>query len=616
MNRHRIIKLLGVAGILIIGMDQLHAQQAVNQSGQALDANQQIGTGGLNEPRFQEDYRLRNDLVTDNVPGLRGFRGVVGYTAPGVFGFTNEDTDPLFRFRAQSLASSPSRLDAVQIGRSGAEDYQGISIYGTFTDIPPFRTGDKVLSAVDLKPGVGYQVIAPTRTARGVVIETDEGVISYRPQASTIGISELPQSAGQLEVQASPLLGVRQYLRLTNPTLDTTNPEFPTLAQEEQTTPEGITSVDYRVEGTPNAGVGTLEAFTERPAQIAPGLRIGQQLQTQITQQGDETEAERIERLEDNLFNPPLSDRQAKPGDDVYADLLNAAREQNSDKTNQLPENTFGTPPTLPDDESQQQEQGNNPYQPQLPEQTTTEKQLSPLEQAMYDAINKPSEEEVEAEEEKAAQQRRRLNIPSNTVYRPRTTRPTQEQYQKSLDELMNQLDYNLPRIETLAGTKNDRFNRELRTAEKELSAGRYFAAEDAYRRAVRERPENPLARIGLIHAQLGAGLVRSSAHNLRLLFEQKPQLIAARYNPKLLPTPQRVKWVQGELENMIREGQGGADPGLMLAYLGYQIESKPLVRYGLAVIERITPTDPLVPVLRRIWLDEKPQLSPAEPTK
>ena len=234
----------------------------------------------------------------------------------------------------------------------------------------------------------------------------------------------------------------------------------------------------------------------------------------------------------------------------------------------------------------------------------------------MYDAINKPSEEEVEAEERKAAEQRRRLNIPSNTVYRPRVNRPTQEQYQKSLDELMNQLDYELPRIESLAGTKNDRFNRELRTAEKELSSGRYFAAEDAYRRAVRERPDNPLARIGLIHAQLGAGLVRSSAHNLRLLFEQNPQLIAARYNPKLLPTPQRVQWVQGELENMIREGQGAADPGLMLAYLGYQVDSKPLVRYGLAVIERITPTDPLIPVLRRIWLDEKPQPSPAEPTQ
>ena len=227
MNRHRIITVLGTAGILLFGMDQLHAQRAVNQSGQALDANQQIGTGGLNQPQFQEDFRLRNDLVTGNVPGLRGFQGFVGYTAPGVFGFTNEQTDPLFRFRAQSLASSPSRLDAVQIGRTGAEDYQGISVYGTFTNIPAFRTGDEILSGIDLKPGVGYQVIAPTRTARGVVIETDEGIISYRPQASTIGISELPQEGGQLEVQASPLLGVRQYLRLTNPALQTTNPEFP-----------------------------------------------------------------------------------------------------------------------------------------------------------------------------------------------------------------------------------------------------------------------------------------------------------------------------------------------------------------------------------------------------
>ncbi|QQE09926.1 hypothetical protein JD969_10380 [Planctomycetota bacterium] len=625
MMQNRILGWLGIAGVILMSSDFANAQQQVNQSGQALDANQQVGTSGLNRPAFQEDFRLRNDIVTDNVPGLRGFRGAVGYTAPGVFGFTNEQTDPLFRFRAQSLASSPSRLDAVQIGSAGGggEDYQNVSIYGTFTNIPAFRTGGKVLAVEQLKPGVGYQVIAPTRTAQGVRIETDEGIISYRPRASTIGVADLPQEGQSIELQASPLLGLRKYLRLTDPSFAPANPELNLGASDDENVPN--LDSEYQVQGTVNSGVGTSGIFAEQPAQIAPGLRIGQQLQTQVTSSDDESQIERVARLENQLLNP-LSDRQVKPGEDVYADLLNAVRQQGQqEQVGGIPQDNLAAP-QKPEEEATQEgnaPQSQNPYI--LPgtqgtktafgtPQTNQTNQLNPLEQAMYDALNQPSDEEVELEEKKAEEQKRRLNIPSNMVYQPRAPRPSEEEYLKKLDDLMNQLDYELPRIETFVGTKNDAFNRDLKKAEDELASGRYFAAENAYRLAVRARPENPLARIGLVHAQLGAGLIRSSAHNLRLLFERDPQMIAARYNPKLLPSPQRLQWVQGELTNMIKQGQGGPDPGLMLAYLGYQIDSKSLIRYGLAVIEQFSPTDPLLPVLRRIWLDEKPEAAPANP--
>ena len=82
------------------------AQDALG-SGDALDNNLRVGSGGFNAPRRVPDFRARNMLVTGNVPGGRGFRGTVGYTAPGDFrGLTGSDT--LFRFRADSAFSSPN----------------------------------------------------------------------------------------------------------------------------------------------------------------------------------------------------------------------------------------------------------------------------------------------------------------------------------------------------------------------------------------------------------------------------------------------------------------------------------------------------------------------------
>ena len=43
-----------------------------------------------------------------------------------------------------------------------------------------------------------------------------------------------------------------------------------------------------------------------------------------------------------------------------------------------------------------------------------------------------------------------------------------------------------------------------------------------------------------------------------------------------------------------------------MLAYLGYQLDAKPLVEFGLAVAEAQAPRDPLMPVLRKIWIEGK----------
>lgn len=82
------------------------AQNALG-SGNALDANTGINTRGKNANTPKTDFRARNQLVTGNVVGGRGFRGTVGYRAAG--DFTGElGANDLFDFRAASALSSAS----------------------------------------------------------------------------------------------------------------------------------------------------------------------------------------------------------------------------------------------------------------------------------------------------------------------------------------------------------------------------------------------------------------------------------------------------------------------------------------------------------------------------
>ena len=63
--------------------------------------------------------------------------------------------------------------------------------------------------------------------------------------------------------------------------------------------------------------------------------------------------------------------------------------------------------------------------------------------------------------------------------------------------------------------------------------------------------------------------------------------------------------WLQGELQRSIDEAGASGQAGLMMAYLGHQVESRQLVRYGLAVAREADPDDALLPLVERIWLDD-----------
>lgn len=140
--------------------------------------------------------------------------------------------------------------------------------------------------------------------------------------------------------------------------------------------------------------------------------------------------------------------------------------------------------------------------------------------------------------------------------------------------------------------------------AEGDLRAGRYFDADGRFRFVVAVYPNELRGRAGMIHAQLGAGYVRSAGANLRTLLEEYPDQVAMKHQRTFLPQGARLAEVTNLLKDVINDGKNG-QAAILLAYLGYQTSDKELVQYGLDRAQEYQPDDAMIAVLRRAWQNQ-----------
>lgn len=163
------------------------------------------------------------------------------------------------------------------------------------------------------------------------------------------------------------------------------------------------------------------------------------------------------------------------------------------------------------------------------------------------------------------------------------------------------------------------------------LSAGRYFDAETLYTRAMFLNPDpssatsgDVMARVGRVHAQLGAGLTMSSATALRALFIDHPEMLPVRYDPDVILPAKRADALAQELSLEIGKGMTALadESAFLLAYLGFQFDNQAWLDEGLKRMKlRASDMDlaraEQALAARRIWGNEKTepdQPRPADP--
>jgi len=160
-----------------------------------------------------------------------------------------------------------------------------------------------------------------------------------------------------------------------------------------------------------------------------------------------------------------------------------------------------------------------------------------------------------------------------------------------------------------------DLFSEHMNAGQKLIVDRRFFDAEARFTAALSVRGGDPMATIGRVHAQLGAGMFESAAINLRQLLMAHPEVAGIRYRAELMPTRERldqlVLMLRTRRDKVMRDDPG---IGLLVAYIGFQSEDPVVLRQGLDILIRADQDridegmlpDPVSALVIEVWTPNK----------
>ncbi|MCA9278295.1 MAG: hypothetical protein H6815_06520 [Phycisphaeraceae bacterium] len=527
----------------------------------ALDANLRQGSGGLNSPGQSplQPYQQGNDVVTGNATNGRAFRGDVGYGAAGDFRGDLGSND-LFTFRRDAFLSG---LITSGIGTREAVSQLATSTLGQGTSTP--------LQAFSSLPrsGAGSLYDARTRTIEQTPsLQSAFGSFKGIPQIST-GLAGITQ-------QQNGDTGIQNPLAVES---------------------------GFALSGEPNE---TSDANADWQVGNQIILSFGDQLRTRsnetvtLTQAQDriaQFNAQALAKPGQPLYNPQFNQTPINPftEESAYASILDQFR-------NKPQETSTG----------QTWEQQLSDALAKFDEEIAQSRQLASINR-------KPGESEPSATQGMGL----RSDIdptgaaPSLPKFSTQAEEDSREYFSAITGEYIGKLalspdfvrsmSQDVGAISTLvlqtSETMASVYRNEMESAQTELKAERYFAAEERFKRAINAQPADPMARIGRVHAQLGAGLYISAGINLVEVFKTHPELVGIRYDTTLLPSASRWNSIKDELLNaMNTPGSLATEASMLYAYMAYQFGDKEAVMLGATRMVELKPDDKIYRLAATVW--------------
>ncbi|MBL4809176.1 MAG: hypothetical protein JKY43_03845 [Phycisphaerales bacterium] len=538
------------------------AQNALGD-GRGLAANPRQGSDGRVDlrPSFQKEVAYRNAIATGNAPGGMSFRGDLGYRAAGEFSGTL-GSDALYSFRRDSLYSG---LAGMGIRGTDALQYQFAMTTGS--RITRNMTGSLSLSRLggsssaafnsgigQPEPTIAIDPMLKLRQASSRVSGTLRSTSSY---ASTtplvpelISIFERGIEQEQFGLVASPLMG------LVSTPMDSARNRR--LKKTTSTKPEKTTEPEK------NSYSDTIEAIRARAETIrARNLESATNPDTASDQENpdqttDEWIALQLHQLQRQLLGLPESTGKDEPVEVVQQGEDPSQRDDNGSLKIRDPLNPH------PDDQGQDNQIGTA---------------------------------EIEFTRGQGLAERSFYTIDPETLEIMRGDR--------------NKVTY---LIDPTAANRNI-YSEHMTAGQQLLTHGRYFDAEERFTQALSIRQGDVSAQLGRLHAQIGAGLVISASINLQTLMSEHLEVVSRQYSGNLLPKEQRLRELLQTLRERARlEERPSYIPtettqvrlacGLLIAYLGYQINDQQQMNDGFSVIRKLgTESDlRLVLLLDTVW--------------
>ncbi|MCA9293771.1 MAG: hypothetical protein KDA20_08155 [Phycisphaerales bacterium] len=544
-------------------------------SGRALDANLRSGSGGFNNPAsdFYADLALRNAIVTGNAPGGQHFRAEVGYSAVGDF-LGDRPEDLVFSFARDTYFSGLAAHDVR--GISGLQLQMNVSVAGQSTPggLIITRPGAGV-SADMLDPAADSRRVDPFAALQGSLRSTTAYMIRQTDRPNVVGQRNLGDGV-IMPMAASSLVGVRP-LPFENAALS------------------GPMDID-RSSTTPSA-TDPMAMLREQQKLAAPQGALA-----------DTAASEHKPAHENPLLDPSMH---ALSEHQQILETLRAATTQLDLRINPDQPSATIEPETRPTDTLENIEPTDTP--------TDAFNDLDAALRRLTDslALPKAGEEVVLPEDETALAfdpmdpESRRPAPPANEqADQPAQERGTLDPTLTMLVDALAQEEFTVrhfaPEQQT---TKNDLYATHMRAGEQALLDGRWIDAEERFAVALTVRPGDAMAALGRVQAQIGAGLLRSAASNLRELMRAYPELAGAKLDATLMAPRPRLDKIAGRLElQRDRKGVNWIDAAFLSAYLARVLNDPVRLVQAFEDLERaqktvgVTP-DPVYSFLERVWV-------------
>lgn len=527
--------------------------------GNALDANLKVGSGGFNsrsarsEAYTYRNLQARNLVVTNGVAGGRGFRGDVGYVAPGDFaGRTSGDSTYAFR-RDSALSgleflSSSRQVDTFNIA-------QGMGVF-------QYRRDYTSLPEVNSIQGVRRIEDAEIRLDRANAAIRTGNLLDTAVAPSNLGLVQAAD--GELERATSSTIRGIQF-----PRADQYQPD--SIYEQSVFNRAQFFDDDAVMQGfAPEPFVTPLERMTQSES-AANDARL----------ESDASTAGQYEAILQRVLE------KYEGRDDVSLDISGLQKFRRD-----LDRIDAAITPDRIGSEQTESVGTSDTRRPGLPGDRVVVPGLGvgPGD-AIDDAFAAPAKTDAPDEEADGEGSRRSQDGGE------------EEDGVRSVEELLDALAHGEV-IETLVDPKMRVRVQEIVTqAETAMMEGEYFQAEDRFEVALRLNPGNPMLEGGLANAQIGAGLYRSAGVTLSRLFRDHELMVDVDWEDGLIAKDTRLKVAVSEIESMIaRRPESAGTLGLVLAYIGRQLGDRDLIEQGLDRIDDAK-LQPLVPLLRGVWL-------------
>lgn len=617
------------------------AQNALGD-GRGLDNNLQVGSGRINpaRPSLQAELDFRNAIVTGNVGGGKQFRGDVGYSAANDFRGALGSND-IFYFQRETVNS------AITTGIA-TRNLRGIDALRSQFDLPTAGQtqgfgGELIIN----RPGVGFnaqQIVAPmSQTANldpftrisGTLRSTSRMLSDAAIQPDVLAASHSTLQANQLNSAVGNTTTLDQRADTPKATGEVVGYLVASELHGVRSLPLGSAALGSHEQALAMSGKLDRNSKPLSPDAIKPDRLNEQPAEPRASyEEALDLLRERAKQITADKIIAPLAEPPvdgATPTDTKSVVPTtdqpgNNASEHDSSTT---PKSTTNALPSLPGSSNSPLFGGSDPSG--LPSSSDSSKTPGEIDRSIDPLVRLLDELRTGMEFNNPGDQTQRVKpegpkkvmvpgtedlavspeikvknatrevpgaIPSTTLRRAQ--------------ELLGKQPY---RINTYIAPQSSQeiFQEHMREGQRAMEEGRWFNAEERFTTALNIIPGDPMASIGRVNSQIAAGLVVSAGLNLRTSLRAYPELMAAQFDDKLLPRGERLDRAIARLRTRTQgEADQAHDAGLLLAYLGKQLNRQELVKEGFEVIDRVdassgaTP-DPLDATLRAVWLGDIP---------